>query len=535
MTVQKKAACREERRMGSSRRAADARYRSLFDAALDAIFISTPQGILVEVNPAACALTGYTQAELTEQRLSLLFGPEELARRPLRHDFPKDRGTLARVLTRKDGSQVTVEVAAAPMPDGLVLKVMRDITEIKRNEALLMNVARGVSAQVGSVFFRSLVAHLARELQADYAYIGELVPPNTDMRTLALLADGKRVENPEALVEGSMSAEALAAGDTVIFAQGVRRRFPQSAEAAEHGMDAYVGTPLFGADAKPLGVLAVAHRSRIEHPQLWASMIEIFGARAAAEIERSRAEMRVRETNESLEQIVQERTAQAAEAIRELDSYNYSISHDLRQPLNAITGFADLLLEHPAIAAQADAAEFAAEIQKNAARMEQMIDSLLQLARASRGAIRKSEVDVGALVQAIVRELESQGELAAEITVGPLPPAQADPVLLRQVWANLIGNAVKYSRKTQAPRVEIAGSRNGAGVEYAVRDNGVGFDMRDAGRLFRTFERLPGAGEFEGHGIGLAIAERIVTRHGGRISAQSVPGQGSTFRFSFPD
>jgi signal transduction histidine kinase len=228
------------------------------------------------------------------------------------------------------------------------------------------------------------------------------------------------------------------------------------------------------------------------------------------------------------------RTAELEEANRELESYSYSISHDLRQPLNAISGFADLLHEQSG-ALDPAGREFLGEIESNTVRMEQMIESLLRLSRAGRGALRKSEVDARVLVDAVLHDLSANGPLGAEVALGPLPPAPGDAVLLRQVWANLIGNALKYSRKSATPRIEIGGVRRDGVVEYTVRDNGVGFDMRHAERLFNAFQRLPSATGFEGSGIGLAIVERIVRRHGGAIRADSTPGQGASFRFTLPD
>jgi signal transduction histidine kinase len=231
---------------------------------------------------------------------------------------------------------------------------------------------------------------------------------------------------------------------------------------------------------------------------------------------------------------VQERTVELKEANRELESYSYSISHDLRQPLNAISGFADLLREQQS-ALDPAAREFLGEIESNTVRMEQMIESLLRLSRAGRGALRKSEVDPRPLVDAVLHDLSVNEPLGAEVAVGLLPPAPGDAVLLRQVWANLIGNALKYSRKSATPRIEIDGVQRGGFVEYSVRDNGVGFDMRHAERLFNAFQRLPTAVGFEGSGIGLAIVERIVRRHGGAIRAESTPGRGASFRFTLPD
>jgi signal transduction histidine kinase len=229
-----------------------------------------------------------------------------------------------------------------------------------------------------------------------------------------------------------------------------------------------------------------------------------------------------------------ERELQELQALnRELESYNYSLSHDLRQPLAAIAGFVDLLLE------QEDALDrlaqtCAREIEANAARMNEIIDSLRRLADSGRGALRLAEVDVGGQVADVLHELSLDVPPGGKVKVGSLPSAKADPALLRQVWTNLIDNALKYSRHSPAPLVEISGERRPDGVEYTVRDNGVGFDMRDAARLFSAFQRLASAAEFEGHGIGLAIVQRIVRRHGGRIVAESQPGKGASFRLTLP-
>jgi signal transduction histidine kinase len=472
---------------------------------------------------------GYSREELVGKAVSTIFSREELASNPIR---PERHWTpVERTLVRKDGTTSMVEVQAGPMPDGNILVIARDISERKRHETLLMNVARGVSAQVGAAFFQSLVEHLARELEADFAFIGEVVPGNR-MHTLAFLADGAMMPNPDYLIEGSMSANALAERRTVVYPQGVMQRFPENAEMRKNAVEAYVGTPLYGADGSPIGVLAVAHRKPIERGSFCGSMIEIFGARAGAEIERARAEALVRRTNESLEQVVQARTAELEEANRDLESYNYSISHDLRQPLNAIAGFAELLREQAGGALDADCV---GEIESNAARMEQMIEALMRLSGAGRGAISRAEVDTRGLVESVLRDLSAAAPLGAEVSLGELPAAMGDAVLLRQVWMNLIGNALKYSRLSQAPRVEIDGRRRDGLVEFTVRDNGVGFDMQEAARIFDPFQRLESARPFEGSGVGLAIVERVVRRHGGGIHADAAPGRGATFRFTLPD
>ncbi len=270
-------------------------------------------------------------------------------------------------------------------------------------------------------------------------------------------------------------------------------------------------------------------------------MLQYFVAVVIDITEAHEARKRIETLNVELDQRVQERTAELRDAVseleeanRELDSFNFSISHDLRQPLNAIAGFSELLNENLDGESSGDALEFVHEIEINAGRMEQMIEALLSFARAGRGSVEKVEVDTRHLVDSVLRNLATSAPLRARISVGELPTAQGDERLLRQVWTNLLGNAVKYSGKVPAPEIEINGTLANGMMEYTVRDNGVGFDMRDAEHIFGVFQRLPSSGGFEGSGVGLAIVQRIVHRHGGKVGAESAPGKGATFRFTLP-
>lgn len=244
------------------------------------------------------------------------------------------------------------------------------------------------------------------------------------------------------------------------------------------------------------------------------------------------AEQRLKALAAGLEKRVAQRTAELLQANSDLDSFSFSVSHDLRQPLNAIAGFAELLREQGDGNLRAISLD---EIDANVTRMDQMIEALLALARAGRGELRRVEVDMGAMADEVLREQLAASPLGAEIALGELPAARGDPALLRQVWANLIGNAIKYAPRGQRPHLEIEGRRLNDGVEYAVRDHGVGFDMRHAAHLFEAFRRLPSAEGYAGNGVGLALVQRIVSRHGGTIRAEAAPGAGATFRFTLPD
>jgi signal transduction histidine kinase len=229
---------------------------------------------------------------------------------------------------------------------------------------------------------------------------------------------------------------------------------------------------------------------------------------------------------------VQEKTGELMAANRELDTFSYSVSHDLRAPARAINGYAQMLQEDYAERLDGEGRRLLGVIRASSLRMGQLIDDLLTFSRLGRQAPAKRPVDMAALAREVVREVA--GDASAAIEVGSLPPAEVDSSLLRQVWINLVGNALKYSSKRADPRIEIGGEEGPGENLYWVRDNGAGFDMRYADKLFGVFQRLHRADEFPGTGVGLAIVQRVVARHGGRVWAEGRPGEGACFHFSLP-
>jgi len=237
-----------------------------------------------------------------------------------------------------------------------------------------------------------------------------------------------------------------------------------------------------------------------------------------------------------LERRVAERTDELQRSNQELEGFSYSVSHDLRTPLRAIDGFGAILEEDHHDALGPVGRQRLATIRRNSQRMGQLIDDLLAFAQLGRTPMAAGKVDMAVLVQDVIQELRAHGIGAenAEIEVKPLPPARGDPALLRQVWMNLLGNALKFSAAAARPRIEVEGGVAGEECVYWVRDNGTGFDMKYYGKLFGVFQRLHGAEEYAGTGVGLAFVKRIVIRHGGNISAESAVGAGATFRFTLP-
>jgi signal transduction histidine kinase len=237
-----------------------------------------------------------------------------------------------------------------------------------------------------------------------------------------------------------------------------------------------------------------------------------------------------------LEARVESRTAELNAANRELEAFSYSVSHDLRAPLRAINGFSRILLEDHAGNLNEEGQHYLRRVSQNAGMMGQLIDDLLAFSRLSRHQLTRTRIDMTALFLAVIGDCErAEPERRIEFVQHPLPPAWGDPSLIKQVVVNFVHNAVKFTRRTEGARIEVGATAGNGGTIYYVRDNGVGFDMRYADKLFGVFQRLHKAEDFEGTGVGLAIVQRVVTRHGGKAWAESELGKGATFYFSLPE
>ena len=297
------------------------------------------------------------------------------------------------------------------------------------------------------------------------------------------------------------------------------------------------GRPKFIAEelrTEASGETRILQTIKVPLPLPGAAKLAVLGV-AVDITEHKQAQEEIRRLNAGLEQRVAERTAQLEEANRELESFAYSVSHDLRAPLRAVNGFSRILLEDYGDRLDDEGRRLAGVISSEGQRMGGLIDALLAFSRLGRQAVAQEKVEMNEVAREAFAEAAAEaGERAVAFRPGDLPPAAGDRTLLRQVLVNLFSNAVKFTRDRADAAVEIGGRIEAGEAVYWVRDNGAGFDPRYADKLFGVFQRLHRQDEFTGTGVGLAVVQRIVQRHGGRIWAESAPGAGATFFFSLP-
>jgi light-regulated signal transduction histidine kinase (bacteriophytochrome) len=236
-----------------------------------------------------------------------------------------------------------------------------------------------------------------------------------------------------------------------------------------------------------------------------------------------------------LERRIRERTEQLEAANKDLESFACSVSHDLRAPLRAVDGFARILEEDHVSQLDEEGRRALSVVRGEARRMGRLIDDLLDFSRLGRHGVQLTNTDMTSLVHEVFDQVKGcAADRQVDFRVGELPVAPGDLALLRQVWINLIDNALKYTRHRSQVQVSITGVKRGSEVVYSIRDNGAGFDMKYASKLFGVFQRLHSADEFEGTGVGLALVQRIIRRHGGRVGAEAQVDRGATFYFTLP-
>ena len=469
----------------------------LINNSADIIGILDPVSLhFEEVNQAFSAILGYSRNEVIEHSLADYLPDEDLARmQQMKSKHQQDRHSIELRMYAKDKTLKWLHWNITAKNNKWFVNAM-DITRLKEVERVKNYVATVVKQSTDAIYIYDQEGSIIswnkgaekiygyKEFEALHMKIWNIIPdfilPDTQQLFSQVLA-GERIEAHETkrITKTGQLVDVLFSASVITDATDQR----QSIAITERDIT----------------------QQKIDNEQ-------------------------IRKLNEEL----QFNLHQLKNANKELESFSYSVSHDLRAPLRAILGHAGALEEEYGAAMNEDMKGLLVRVIKNGEKMGQQIDDLLNFSRLGKKEIERTEINMEKMVHDIIRDLNETMPHRASIGVGALPPLRADKSLLGHVLNNLIGNALKYSSKKENPKVEIGSEQKNGEVIYHVKDNGAGFDMKYAGKLFGAFQRLHRQEEFEGTGIGLAIVNRIITRHGGRVWAESTLNEGATFFFTLP-
>jgi PAS domain S-box-containing protein len=495
----------------------EAKYRLIAENAGDVIFTLDLNLNYTYVSPAIMTLRGFSPEEAMKQKIEEVLTPEsyqkaiKLISEILHIDHklsnkPIQKRLIELEMIRKDQTTVWTEVLASLIIDENnnpvgILGVTRDISKRKAALDELRKLSRAVE--------QSPVSILITDPNGTIEYVNPSFSEITGYTSAEIIG-----KNPRILKSGDTSDEAYKIlWDTIASGNTWRGEFRNLKKNGEHFFESASISPIKDKNGHITHYLAVKEDITI----------------------RKLAEEQISKLNENLELKVLERTAQLQAANKEMEAFSYSVSHDLRSPLRAISGFATILTEDYNNTIDAEGKRLLNLITTNAKNMSQLIDDLLAFSRLGRKDTNFDTIDMNALVRETYDSLVTENERPLiNFTLQDLPVVFGDVSMLKQVWINLISNAIKFSSHKTDRTIEIGCTTEPQSLVFYIKDNGAGFDMSYSAKLFGVFQRLHSAKEFEGTGIGLALVKQIINRHKGQIWAEGSPGKGATFFFSLP-
>lgn len=518
-------------------RGSEAKLEAIVEHAPEPIFIKDLKGRYLLVNPAAAIAFGRPSDEILGRTDAEIF-PAEMAQRftetdrsvldwraPHTVEDLVGRGPTERVY------QTTKFPYCSPTGELLgLIGISRDITEQKRVENALTELAQGLSASTGRTFFTSISRYLAKALQVDYVLIDEVsaADPMT-MRPVVLLQRGEVVEGFAYPLQGT-PCQRVFGKQFSAFPQELARQFPEDPFLEPLGLESYAGMPLFDSSGTPMGLIAVMHSRPLENLDYAHMLLKVVAKRLEAELERKRAEEEVVQRTVELEH--------AKELDRLKSSFVNAVSHELRTPLTTIMGYAEFLEDHIGGQLTPTQAQFVHQIQDSTQRLQRLVDDLLDFARMEAGTfeLKLEQVDMTPRIRELADSFlpqarEAHVDLRLELPDQPLI-MRADAQRLSQVMANLLSNALKFTPEGGAITVRVRADAHAVRVE--VEDNGEGIAPEDLPKLFQRFSQLEAGKRKKGTGLGLSISKALVEAHGGSIGVESEPGKGSRFWFTIP-
>lgn len=411
--------------------------------------------------------------------------------------------------------------------------VALDITPLRRMQQAVRTIMKAAATCSGETLMQLLVQQIAQVIGADYCFLGKLLPDNNSVRTLVLVEHGQIGSN----ITYSLShtpCESVFTGTTCIYANQIQQQFPADIMLQDLNVQAYVGTPIRDSRGEVSGIIVSLFRQPLQDQEFIRDLFDLFSGRIGAEMERLAREQEIVQLNSDLEKRVEKRTQELQHALQEVEMFNYCVSHDLKAPLRAIKGFADILLEDEQARLSADGREMLQRIFNASRRMQQQIDALNTLVQLDSKPLQRKRVNLSELALRVldtVADVDIRSRL--QLDIAPDLSAYCDPALAELVFIQLFENAIKYSRHRASPYLACQSMHRNGKDYIVVEDNGVGFSMDYVGKLFSPFQRLHSAREFGGEGIGLAMVARIIYRHGGELWAEGEPDKGARIGFRF--
>ena len=541
----------------TERKRTEGRFRRLVDSNAQGVIFWNTKGEITGANDAFLRIVGYTREDQQAGRIgwATMTPPEyaHLDRRSLEELGTKGTCTpFEKEFIRKDGSRVPILLGAAAFEDSPDEGVcfLLDITERKQTDQVLheseehFRFLNDLSEATRTLVDPKLIMSVTAQMLGKHLRVSRCAYADVeqDGEWFTILHDytddcASTVGRYQLSLFGARAVATLHRAQTLIIRNVEAELLP--GEGADMfnaiSIKAIITCPLVR-EGGLRAMMAVHQTTARDWTSAEVTIVQDVVERCWAMVGRRTAEEKVQQLNAELEQRVIERTAQLEVANKELEAFSYSVSHDLRAPLRAVDGFSQAVMEDYGSQLPEEGRRLLRVIRDGAQRMGALIDDLLQFAQLSRQPLNGRVVDTARLVRDVFQDLGPEREgRQIEICVHDLPPCRGDPALLKQVWVNLVSNALKYTRKRERALLEIGCLREKNEDVYFVRDNGTGFDMRYAHKLFSVFQRFHRAEDYEGTGVGLAIVQRVIHRHGGRVWADAAVERGATFYFTLEE
>lgn len=547
----------ERKRAEQALRESEEKYRLLFDAVPVGVGVANMEGEVLEANHAMQEIMGYSQNELRSIHLADTYTDPGERTRAL--ETVQANGVVSDyevTLKRRNGVvyPALLNISLTELRGQRVfLTVLRDITERKRAEEDLKNRMKELNAiyqasQRLQILLtpEALAVEIIQVLEKtlSYEYCAVLLTDDVSQKLIPFAISG--LDYGEEYLK--MDREYIASHQPAV-GKGITGWVAEHSESVcagnvqedsryyglREGILSELCVPLTVGE-KAIGVINIESTRSNAYSSHDQRLLETIAAQIAVAIQNASLFESIQKFTVELEQRVIERTSQLTAANQELEAFTYSVSHDLRAPLRAIDGYTRILLEDYEAALDAEGRRVCNIVSSEARRMGQLIDDLLNLSRINRAEIQAVPVDMAAMAHSVFADLmRHEKPERVDFTIQEMPSITGDPALMRQVWINLLNNALKFSSKKERAVIETGCSQNNGEYVYFVHDNGAGFDGQYANKLFGVFQRLHSDSEFEGTGVGLAIVQRVIHRHGGRLWAEGAVGRGATFYFALPE